>query len=323
MGVCVSESMNAPLVAEVDRALGRLLNLVQLAEQELRDLRENEAPEPAASTINERIGNWLYANWYSPPDPSPSAPPVGSASIYVVAGLRAAVASCSRWESAWVVMQAGANGSCLAGHAGVMRPFRPGDYANLSRPGAPVVPGDNVAVMKRVEWVDERSTFWVTQSDAGPPLDPLVRVYWSVGHDRIGWVLREVVPELDKLDAKYSLKCPSQAAEYARVDSLVVYLEASAWPRCRTRIKKLGRRLSSHLRTAVPPLTLTIAPGVAFAEDGPHTQSFGQSRCMALVPGVLAVLDRHPRSRKQGLSLLAKSLRRNGIDPAKPWLSCK
>ena len=276
-----------------------------------------------AMDVNERIGHWVYANWYSVPDPLPTLKPVGSADTHLVRGLRAAVVSCSRWERGWVVMQAGGNGSCLAGRAGVTRPFRPGDYANLSRPAAPVVPGDNVAVMKRVDWVDERSTFWGTQSDAGPPSHPLVRIYWSVGHDRIGWVLREVVRALDTLDAKYSLKCPSHAAEYARVDALVVYLEASAWPGCRPLFQELGEKLSVHLRPAVPPLTLKIARGVAFAEDGSETQSFGQSRCMALVPGVLAVLDRHPRSRKQALSLLTNSLRKNGVDPTQPWLSLK
>jgi hypothetical protein len=253
----------------------------------------------------------------------PAVKPVGSAGEHLTRGLRAAVISCSRWERGWVVMQSAGNGSCLAGRAGITRPFGPGDYANLSRPGAPVVPGDNVAVMIRVDWVDERSTFWGTQSDVGPPSQPLVRLYWSVGQDHIGWVLREVVRALDTLDAKYLLKCPSRAAEYARVDALVVYLEESEWPGCRPLFEELGEKLSQHLRPAVPPLTLRIAPGVAFAEDGSGTQSFGQSRCLALVPGVLAVISRHPRSRRQGLSLLTRSLRKNGVDPAQPWLSPK
>ena len=315
--------MDAPLTTDVDSALERLLDLVQLARQELKLLCKNGAPGVGANEVNERIGNWLYANWYSVPDPLPAVKPVGSAGTHLVRGLRAAVASCSLWQREWVVMQSNGDGSCLAGRAGLTRPFRPGDYANLSRPGAPVVPGDNVAVMRRVDWVDEGSTFWGTQSDAGPPSHPLVRVYWSVGYDHIGWVLREVVRALDAIDGKYSLKCPTHAAEYARVDALVVYLEESAWARCRPVFQELGERLSPHLRPAVPPLTLRIAPGVAFAEDGSGTQSFGQSRCLALVPGVLALLDRHPRSRKQGLSLLAKSLRKNGVDLTQPWVARK
>lgn len=314
--------MKAPPATDVDRALARLLTLVQSAARELQQLRENGAPETGATTINGPIGNWLYAHWYSVPEPSTAAPP-DITDTHLTGGLRAVAASCSQWERGWVVMQPAAGGSCLAGRAGVVRPFRPGDYANLSRPGAPVMPGDTVAVMQRTEWVDEASTFWVTHADSGEPAHPLVRVYWSVAHDRIGWVLREVVRALDTADIKYSLKCPSRAAEYARVDSLVVYLEKSAWPRCRPLLKKLAAKLLPHLRTAMPPLTLKIAPGVAFAEDGSQSESFGQTRCTALVPGVLAVLDRHPLSRKQGLSLLKNSLRKNGVDPVQPWLSRK
>jgi HopA1 effector protein family len=322
MGLFVSTAMDAPSANGVENAVGRLLDLIQAAKQELKLLCKEGTGAGAAKT-NEQLANWLYANWYSVSDRAPPVKPIGSGSINLTSGLRASVASCSLWERGWVVMQAGGNGSCLAGHAGVTRPFCPGDYANLSRPGAPVVPGDNVAVMKRLDWVDEHSAFWGTQSIAGPPSHPLVRVYWSVWHDHIGWVLRAVVRGLDTIGVKYSLKCPRHAAEYTRVDALVVYLEENAWPRCRPVIEELAQKLSPHLRPTVPPLTLRLAPGVAFAEDGSETQSFGQSRCLALVPGVLAVLVRRPRSRKQGLSLLAESLEKNGINPTQPWVSRK
>jgi len=319
----IDESMAAPKANDVSRTLVRLLDLVEQSKRDLRLLRDTAVTGGTATSAGEPIANWLYAKWYSVPDPPPPPTQLEAGRDNLVSGLRAAAASSSRWERGWIVMQIGKNGSCLASRASLTRMFLPGDYANVSRPGAPVVPGDSVAVIPRLDWVDSKTSFWATQAAAGQPANPLVRVYWSVGSDHIGNVLRELVHVLDCTEAKYSLKCPIHAAEYSRVDSLVVYLEFEAWPRCLPIMQKAAKRVASHLRDSVPPLTLKIGRGVALAEDASVTQSFGQHRCAALVRGVLALIRRDNWSRKQGRSLLTESLRKAGMNPRQPWLAGK
>lgn len=312
--------ISAKQTERVHSALDRLLNLVLSAKRELNSLRETSVNNSADPV--ERIASWLYLNWYSVAD-SINDSATSSGKHDLTSSLRAAAASASSWEHGWVVLKTESRGRCLAGRAGVTRFFEPADYANVSRPAAPVAPGDAVAILNRVDWVDPASKFWTTQSLTGGPSFPLVRIYISVGHDQVGFVLRPLLQMLDHTHVKYSLKCPSRATDYARVDALVVYLEHAAWPRCRRIVEKLARQLSPHLRRSVPPFTLPLSRGVAFAEDEPGAQSFGQARCRALAAGVIAVLAGSPLPRAEALSRLSESLCNHGVDPLRPWLSTK
>jgi hypothetical protein len=75
------------------------------------------------------------------------------------------------------------------------------------------------------------------------------------------------------------------------------------------------------LRDATPPLTKKIAQGVAFAEDPGNDQSFGQNRCRALAPGVLALLQSQRPTVSSRLETLTQALRSARIDPVQPWLA--
>jgi hypothetical protein len=130
----------------------------------------------------------------------------------------------------------------------------------------------------------------------------------------------EVTETLDSLKLPYSLKCSAFASVFSRVDSLIVYLEAGSWSRTAVEITAIARRIKDHLRDATPPLTKKIAQGVAFAEDLGSNESFGQNRCRALAPAVLALLQDQRSSPGNGLDTLTQSLRAAGIDPVQPWL---
>jgi len=236
--------------------------------------------------------------------------------------LDATVALTSRWENGWVALKTSRVGQCLASYSGQTRIFSPGDYANLTRPGSPILPGESLAVSVRVSWVDKATGFWVTQAAEGAPEPPLIRIYWSVNPEEVSRVLREVLGAFDDLKVKFSLKCPVRSAEYARVDTIVSYVEARKRALVVTKVKTVAKELAMHLREPVPPLTLKIAKGVSYAENISNTESFGQTRCTALVSGVLALLDR-PVTEEQGVQILARSLEKHGIDPKKPWLCHK
>jgi hypothetical protein len=272
----------------------------------------------------EGVGNWLYEHWYSVPFPPPPIVPVMSGREDVVPLLRMVGAADRPWGTGWIVLQTVRNGACVASCDGVTRTVEPGDFANRSRPAAPAVPGDGIDVLDRLDWVDEPTAFWGRRSACGEPAGPLARVYVSTGHEHIAAVLGRLLPALATLSLRWILKCPTRASFFARVDSVVVYFERGDWDRVRPAIMRVARELSGVLRDAVPPLTLRIARGFAFAENPGDAQSFGMHRCRALAPGVIALLDdRAPnRAKTVAFALLGKSLTEQGVDLARPWLCC-
>ena len=132
-------------------------------------------------------------------------------------------------------------------------------------------------------------------------------------------MLRRLVPVLDAAD-KRSLKCPSRRLKVARVDSLIVYVAQADWPVFEPLVRALAPQLAAYLRDGVPPLTLPIARGVAVSDSPVHTQSFGQSRCVALAAGVRNLVARARIRTSEAVALLKQSLRARAIDPTRPWL---
>jgi len=303
---------------DVESALARLATCVRSMRVELLQLRDSAGQQADYPSVVEQLSLWLYATWYSVPDPSADTPHTIFGRSHLVSALRAAVPACARWQREWVVVQSAPDGSCVAGKQGRTRQLRPGDYANLARPGMPVMPGDNIAVTELLSWVEEQKGFWCAQSLIGEPAPPLVRLYWSAAQDQIGFVLREVAGVLERLAIPYALKCPIRAVDYARVESLIVYLGGETWSGAASAVTETAEKAGVHLRESVPPLTLRIARGVAFAQDPGDGQSFGQSRCRALASGVLALLDGN-WSPADALTVLVDALRAAGIDPDRPW----
>jgi HopA1 effector protein family len=335
---------------EVNAALDRLLLLVQRHRTELQGLR------------GESLADWLYLHWYVTPavafdraDMQALGPTVGGL-------MRASLDLPAQWQAGWVALEVTPGQTVLAG-CGVQRRWLPvGDHANLSRPGAPVVPGDGLATFGLLTWVDAPTGFQGLRHWRSEPQGALVRVYLSVALPALPQVLRRLVPMLVQASVKateqgpnpgsalarpgpvlsWSLKCPSQAVGYGRVDSLVLYLERAQWPQTQRLIADLVDPLAPWLRDATPPLTQRLGRGVAFAQDPQNSQSFGQSRCLALATAVQAHLqsglqvppqDRGPAGTSiaaDGSSSplcctlsrrrLKAALRRAGIDPQQPWL---
>ena len=304
----------------VERDLRRLLVAVSASWPELLTLRSSAGA--SGGDAADALATWLYQQWYL----SCAAAPTGTAGTLhpdLPALFRAAVPSTRRFLRGWVALDARGYGWCLAGRRGQTRELRAGEYVNISRPGVPVMPGDGLAVTERVDRVDEQSGFWTTRSADGEPAQPLVRLYWSVDADAAPAVLADVVSTLEKCRIRYSLKCPSRAADFTRSDSLVLYLERAAWPSARLPLTAAARRSGPRLRTCSPPLTRRIAMGVSFAEDPGGDESYGQSRCRALAPGVLRMLSEGRPAGNRALDYLLAALRQARIDPEQPWLRAR
>jgi len=316
-------SIKHTLPRDVDRALRRLLKTLQSAPAEIKALGQPmDGIDDGAVRASEleQISSWLYTAWYTALECSEETQAVLPGRDNLASALRASIAASTRWETGWVAMRTAPSGMCLAGRGNLTRELCPGEYANLARHGMPVAPGDHIAVTEALEWIDEPTGFWCARSWTAEPQKPLVRIYFSTRSDQVGFVLMEVTETLDSLKLPYSLKCSAFASVYSRVDSLIAYLEAGSWSRTAVEITAMARRIKHHLRDATPPLTKTIAQGVAFAEDLGSNESFGQNRCRALAPAVLALLPNQRTRPGDGLDTLTESLRAAGIDPVQPWL---
>jgi HopA1 effector protein family len=300
----------------VDGPLSRLVETVRRAHDELTAFTSRNGPNGEVDVL----ADWLYLHWYSCPATAWDSAPIPPGRTNLLPALRASLAATGRWETGWVALQVMRDNACLTGRGQLTRIVASGDYANVARPGVPVAPGDELAVLDRLDWVDEPTGFWSARSLEAEPPHPLRRVYWSVGWDSIGAVLRRLVPVLDAADRPWSLKCPTQAAEFTRIDSLVVYVARADWPVFEAPVRALALRLSAYLRHSVPPLTLPIASGVALADSPARTQSFGQSRCAALAEGARALLARPDIEMPEAIALLKNCLRARAINPDRPWV---
>jgi hypothetical protein len=319
-----NSSTKHALPSDVDWALRRLLKTIQFPPAEIKALSQpmdGNVDGAIGISALEQISNWLYTAWYTALVSLEETKAVVPGRDNLVSALRASIAASTRWETGWVVMRTSPSGMCLAGRGHQTRKLRPSEYANLARLGMPVAPGDQIAVSELIEWIDESTGFWCVRSWIAEPQKPLVRIYFSTRSDQVGFVLMKVTEILDNLKLPYFLKCPAFATAYLRVDSIIVYLEAGSWSRTAVEITEKVGCIKDHLRNANPPLTKKLAKGVSFAEDSGTSESFGENRCRALAPAVLALLNDQRSSLDDGVGILIESLRSAGIDPLQPWLN--
>lgn len=309
------------LPADVDYALRTLLSVIRLSSTAHLPVAVGASDVHRKDVFMANVANFLYANWYCPVTikENEDSPTMGRDDL--TSALRAAVASSTRWQKGWVVIRTVPSGTCLAGRQNQTRELRVGEYANVSRPGSPVAPGDAIAAIECINWVDPESGWWYLQSPAGHVGDPLVRLYWNVAYDHAGIVLATLTSVLDSKQVRYLLKCPSRTTDYHRVDSLILYIEKSCWSELAGLIDEIAIQVGHSLRQESPPLTKKIAPGVGFAEDPETKESFGESRCRILASAVLSILQNPAISDEDALVPLVEALRTEGIDPVQPWLS--
>ncbi|NYI04395.1 T3SS effector HopA1 family protein [Allostreptomyces psammosilenae] len=299
-------------------------------------VRGAPGPVPPDDPARRELAYALYRSWYlRPPGSPPGVPGAPGATAAdprtdLVPLLRAAHAGAERLEEGWVVVATAPDGSCQVTRDGRWRTVRPGDYVSIPRPGVPVAPGEVVAVRARDDWGSADDEFWCTADPAGGPAPPLGRAYLHVRPDSVGPVLHGITAALAATGLRYALKCPRDARAYDRVDTLVVYHARDDARRVRAALEALHPALVGQalLRDATPPLARRVGPGLAYADDPEGRPSFGEHRCAALVPGLLAAAAAGvfhgragDRDRRRDLLVdhLLAALRAAGVDPERPW----
>jgi HopA1 effector protein family len=313
----MSVTVRVGVPAEVQEALGRLVALVG------RDRHGSVTVGGVAIEPDDgssRVADIIYGAWYTL-DPSADTPGVHPRHwrVDLVPVLRAAHAHARRFEDGWVVTASSPDGRCWLAKHGASRLAQPGDYANLTRPGVPPAPGEMVAVVARVDWVDEPSGFWFTADPPRGPAPPLSRAYVNVRSDTVAPVLHLLTEALSQAGLAYTLKCPRGFDGYARTDAVVVYHERARAHQAQALLGSIAHELGALLQPGTPPLTRQLAPGLAFADDPGGGKSFGEHICAALAPGLWAVAQAGAIG-EGAVATLLTALETAGINPAKPWL---
>lgn len=273
----------------------------------------------SGSTPGPALAEALYSQWFTRWRP-PAAP--RSDGPDVVALVRAAHAASGMFESGWLALSRAPNGQVVACRSGEQRLLEPGDFANLSRPAAPVRAGHRLAIARRRDSADEEGGWWYTWgSQAGEPAAEarLLRLYWHVEANAAAPVVGAITAALEAAAVPYLLKCPVHQGLFGRADALVVYLALSDWTATRERLRDAHGRVERLLNAAVPPLTLKLGRGVAAAEDPGRAVSYGQSRSRAVAEGISAIRVRARADKGDILDLFQDALRRHQIDPDHPF----
>lgn len=266
------------------------------------------------ATIDGGLPRWLYEHWYL--KPGEGFPSDGVLPPYDGLGnaLNAVADAATDWDTDWIALSIGDDGSCLAGYQTGQRVAQLGRYAGFDRPGLPPVPGERIALPHLLSWIDGSSGQWAAQSSE-PPDGPRVRLYVNVGAGVVGTVVAALTRWLATEKIAFSMKCPSTIAGFARADALVLYLAEAEWPKREVEAMSCLESLSYALRPGYPALTRPLMPGLAFAEDPGNGMSFGEQRCAILAPAIGALIDQGTDT----VAFLVAALSSAGVDSERPW----
>ncbi len=242
------------------------------------------AMDPAALRVylRESLGDRLRRSWYCHGRVIP-AHPGGAANVSadqpLLAALREANTGRGTWQPGWMIERL--EEEVAVAWDGTLRARIP--LADLRRDG-----GDAAAVRMPNELAFASPGFLFILGDAD--LDTgrdQVRVYWHVTRSGAAPLVRMLTRALNAAEVPFEFKIVNHPIEFQRADAAVLYLPAAHFAAARPVLVALAAEARPHLRTAVPALTLELAPGVGLAEGTRRAAGFGGPRCSLLAEALV------------------------------------
>jgi hypothetical protein len=253
-------------------------------------VRPEEADDDALDALTAALGARLYADFYCAGGVAPPADDVDPHRGWVpVEAERFSAANAGRGarQGGWLVRGRDADGIAV----------QRGDLVFWAQPAEVLSPnprpGDVVTVVLPKESIGLLEGFYVAVGDAGDPAalgGAMDRFYFNVRPEGRAGLIAALTTRLNARGLPFRLKVLNDARAL-RCDAAVLYAPASERSAVAGALSRLLPRLA-HLRSATSAFTLRLAPGVAFAEDPPGEESFGQHRCRIVAA---ALVDAHRR----------------------------
>jgi hypothetical protein len=232
------------------------------------------------------------------------------------------------WEAGWRILRMEDDGRAVVESNGVefwVDPtgFETGDEAPRAGGWARVQVGKELRALV--------PGFYVAIGDgpgAGPPSErgpapvPGVRLYWHLTADAAVPYMAAITRALNDRAVPFRTKVLSDPGGYVRSDAGVLYLARDDVAPTADAVREVHARLdgAGALRPSTPLWTLTLAPGLGFAEDplpGPDgSVSFGQSRCRLAARGLI---EAGPGPVDERVAAIRRAFDHAGHDPDRPW----
>jgi hypothetical protein len=150
----------------------------------------------------------------------------------------------------------------------------------------------------------------------------MIRFYFNVGPNGAPHVLRWLSTRLNVFDVPFRFKALTARSAYTRLDAALLYVAGLHYPITAQLLGDgLEEALAPHLAAGTPVFTRRLAPGLGFAEDPGHGQSFGMSRCRIVAEAIWSAYGKGHQSPGAWLEEVKAHFTRYSLDPKRPHLN--
>jgi len=280
------------------------------------------APLPSAALV---IGlqSVLYARCYShclgqapaaqaaPPDP------------WLVSRLSQANASRDRWDPGWQVYDLRPDGHVFVLKGDHQRSAMPGEYLAEGIPGQPPLAGSTVTLRVARESQHLQPGFYFMFSEVPPDIWDeyfLIRFYFNCTAQGTPELVAYITSTLNLYQVPYRMKALTDASQYTRTDSMVLYCARRYFQVVARIVECLPAAAGRHLASAVPLFTKRLRAGVGLAEDPGNGESFGMNRCRLTAEGLVDASMQGYRELASRLRAVEARFTLNGLKLEQPYL---
>lgn len=264
----------------------------------------------------EGLSNVIYSEFYCASEDRDLPPESYEARVDFVSQLRAANATTSKLQPAWMIDNVSQNGKVYASKGNYSQQVNPGDYIRSNRSEA-VAAKSEISLYQHHEYDHPTEVFFyifgATKTEAATP--GLVRFYFNAQPAGSVALVKHLSHHFNLYQIPFQFKCLNQPALYNRTDAAVLYISKNyadfAWE-CMARFYPSIQEL---LYPSLPYFTKLLAPGIGFAENpNGEKESFGQSRSKLIAE---AIVQSHAQQKPkpEWKAAILENIKKKGLDP--------
>jgi hypothetical protein len=288
-------------------------------------LRKALPPAVARNYLLSTLQEQLYRDFYCPGGARPAAEikketePLRGGTAWFVEQLLAANSGRGYLQQGWKVLDL-KQGTALAGRGGLALLATAEEWRS---PNGALEIGAELALSFPKELPAVSPGYYMAVGDAGPNdlSMSFLRLYWNVRAGGAVPLMRLLTTGLNEAHVRFRFKTLHDPDAYRRCDAAVLYIEESAFEVVAPIAAQVHDGVAQHMKSAVPALTLRLAPGLGLAEDTFGPESFGQRRCRILAEGIIRAHDLGMTKPSERLRTVAGCFDEHGVSLERPYLN--